>query len=275
MSFVWINGQLIDRADAKVSPFDHGFLYGDGVWEPFRVFNGRPFRLDRHLDHLDRSAERWGLDIPLAREELTAAIETTIRANNRREGYGRIIISRGPGTLGPDTRKIDSQLIIIAEEYYPFPLELYPHGLNTVTFRVPRHDVRLLGQPHLIEAKRSALEQGCLETILVNPAGNLTGTSEGMLFLIRDGAVVVAGDHIPDATGYEIAAVAGELGLIVVEHTIQLADLTTATGAFIAGTSCGVIAIVRVDEQVIGGGVESAITRRLRDHYLAVTRGNE
>jgi branched-chain amino acid aminotransferase len=230
------------------------------------------FRPAEHLNHLFRSAETQGIDITLSRDVVTAAIESTLRANNRTEGYIRVIVARGPGTLGPDPRKIDPQLIIIAEEYHPFPLELYPHGLHAVTFAIPDQKARLLGQPHLVRAKRHALENGCLEAILMNAGGCLTGTTEGMLFLVKDGAVVVAGQHLPEATGYAVAAMAGELGWTVIECAVKAGDLLAATEAFQSGTSCGVIGIVRVDGREIGDGVEGPITRQLRDHLVAVTR---
>src|SRR3954464_7534207 len=101
MSLLWINGQLVDKADARVSPFDHGFLYGDGVWEHLRVFGGQPFRPDEHVRQLFDAAAALAIDIPLSQAELIAAIAATIRANNRTEGYVRIIVTRGPGTIGP------------------------------------------------------------------------------------------------------------------------------------------------------------------------------
>src|SRR5947209_6435511 len=171
MSRLWINGSLVDKSDARVSPFDHGFLYGDGVWEPLRVFGGRLFRPDDHLRLLFHAAETLVIDIPLSRDELAAAIEATVRANNRTEGYVRVIVTRGPGTIGPDPRKLDPQVIIIAEEYRPFPPELYPHGLNAVTAPVrvdlsnPALRHRTLGRPHVVLAKRHALRNGCLEAV--------------------------------------------------------------------------------------------------------------
>jgi len=275
MSLVWINGRLIDKTDAAVSPFDHGFLYGDGVWEPLRVFNGNLFRPVEHLHNLFRFAAIQGIEVPLTREALTAAIESTIRANHRTEGYIRVIVSRGPGTLGPDPRKIDPQLIIIAEEYCPFPRELYPHGLHAVTFVAPFPDARLLGQPPLVRAKRHALENGCLEAILVNSGGHIIGATEGMLFLVQNGAILVARDRLPEATGESVAALAGELGLVVAEHSLQLDDLLGAREVFLAGTSCGVIGIVRVNEQIIGAGAEGHVTGQLRERFRAVTRGSE
>jgi branched-chain amino acid aminotransferase len=274
MSVLWINGQLVDRADAKVSPFDHGFLYGDGVWEPLRVFGGRLFQVGGHLQNLFQAARIQGIDISLSQEDLRVAIEATLRANDRSDGYVRVIVSRGPGTLGPDPRKIDPQIIILAEEYYPFPRELYPHGLHAVTFAAPHAIIRLLGQPHLVQAKRHAIERGCLEAILADSAGHLTGTTEGMLFLVKDGGVVIAGGHMPEATGYAVATMTAESGLVAAEHAVSQSDLASAEEAFLAGTSCGVIGIVKVDEHIIGSGTEGPITRQLRERFLAVTRGN-
>jgi branched-chain amino acid aminotransferase len=273
MSLVWINGRLVDKADAKVSPFDHGFLYGDGVWEPLRVFGGKLFRPSEHLAQLFAAATTVSIDIPLSREELQSAIEATLTANHRTDGYIRVIVTRGPGTLGPDPRKIDPQVIIIAEEYLPFPLELYDHGLHVVTSPAPRDPVRLLGRPHIVRAKQTALEKGCLEALLVSDRGHVTGSTEGMIFAVKDGALVVAGDHLADAAGNFVATLAAEAGAAVAEYTIGRAELDAAEEVFLAGTSCGVIGIVKIDGQMIGEGKEGPITRKLRERYRAVTRG--
>lgn len=283
MSLLWINGTLTDKADARVSPFDHGFLYGDGVWEHLRVFGGKPFRAAESLHFLFAAADTLGIAIPLGRDELIAAVEATARANNRTEGYVRVVVTRGQGTVGPDPRKIDPQVIVIAEEYYPFPVELLGHGLHAVTVPVPvRSDpplfrVRALGMPHVVQAKRAALRAGCLEAILLagSEPGHAVGTTEGMLFLVKDGALVVAGEHVPDATGYAVATLAGEGGLVVAEHTVTRADLLAAGEVFVAGTACGVIALVRIDGQDIGTGTEGPITRGLRERYQLLTRPGE
>src|SRR5687768_8478358 len=181
MSLLWINGALFDKADARVSPFDHGFLYGDGVWEHLRVFGGKLFRPDDHLRLLFSAAETLDIDIPLSQPELLTAIEATVTANARTEGYVRVIVTRGPGTVGPDPRKLDPQVIVIAEEYQPFPLELYGHGLHAVVYPTPidtenpANRVRALGRPYLPLAKRHALANGCLEAILTNRAGDAVG----------------------------------------------------------------------------------------------------
>src|SRR5438132_908010 len=114
MSLVWINGKLVDKADAKISVFDHGLLYGDGAWEHFRVFGGKLFRPGEGIFKLLRTAGHLAIDLPLSHADLLAAIDATVGANNRTEGYVRVIVTRGAGTLGPDPRKLDPQVIIIA-----------------------------------------------------------------------------------------------------------------------------------------------------------------
>jgi branched-chain amino acid aminotransferase len=221
---------------------------------------------------LTHSARDLGIHLPLSPDEIVAAIDRTVKANHRTDGYIRVIVTRGPGTLGPDPRKIDPQVIIIAEEYLPFPLELYDHGLNVVSVTAPRDEARLLGRPHLVRAKQAALAQGCLDALLVDDRDHVTGSTEGMVFAVKDGALVVAGDHLPEATGYFVATLAAEAGLVVAEYAITLADLASSEEAFIAGTSCGVIAIVRIGDHTIGSGKEGPITRKLRERYRAVTR---
>src|SRR5207302_2296782 len=134
-----------------------------------RVFRGQLFNPDDHLRHLYLDAETLGITIPLSQPELTAAVEATVRANDRTEGYVRVIVSRGPGTIGPDPRKIDPQVFVIAEEYQPFPVELYGHGLHVVSAPVPycglnpAEVVRALGRPLAVIAKTHAVASGCLE----------------------------------------------------------------------------------------------------------------
>jgi branched-chain amino acid aminotransferase len=278
MSQLWINGTLIDKNEARVSPFDHGFLYGDGVWEHLRAFNGKPFQPIEHLKCLQRSAEKLSIQIPYTQIELLSAIEDTLQANNRMEGYVRIVVTRGPGTIGPDPRKLDPQVIIIAEEYHPFPLELYEHGLNTVVCPTsidtanPIFQARLLGQAEITLAKQHALQHGCLEAVLTNKAGEIIGTTEGVLFVVRDGAVIFAGRQRADAMGNRVAALACELGLIVAECVLRLPELLVAEEVFQAGAACGVIGIVRVDGKSIGSGTEGPVTRTIREAYARLTK---
>ncbi len=279
MSRLWINGTLIAKNEARVSPFDHGFLYGEGVWESLRAFNGQLFHAEDHIKNLFSSAESLGIEVPHSLAELIVAIETTLKVNERVEGYIRVIVTRGAGTIGPDPRKITPQVIIIAEEYSPFPVELYDCGLHAVVFptaidsQTPLFQSRILGQPHIPVAKQYALQNGCLEALLMNQSGELIGTTEGFLFLVKDGAVVVAARQRPDATGYRIAGMAGDRGLVVAEYAIRLPDLFLAEEVFQAGAACGVIGIVQVDGKPIAAGTEGPVTRTIREDYRRLTRG--
>lgn len=278
MSGLWINGHLIDKADARVSPFDHGFLYGDGVWEHLRAFDGKLFRPQAHLDLLYQAADALGIAVPLSRDELHAAIDATLKANDRTDGYVRVIVTRGPGTIGPDPRKLDPQVIIIAEEYQPFPAELYGHGLHAVAYpqRIdvsdPVRQVRSLGQPHLALAKQYALRNGCLEAVLTNVSGAAVGTTEGVLFAWQSGSVYRLAGQKPDATGEAVAWVAQQ-DFFVLEHALRPSELLTADEVFLAGTACGVIGIVRLDGQNIGTGTEGPVTKQIRERYHALVRG--
>lgn len=279
MSRLWVNGRLIDKADARVSPFDHGFLYGDGVWEPLRVFRGEPFRPTDHVSHLFTAAAVMGIDIPLSRAELVAAIGAAVKANNRTEGYVRVIVTRGPGTIGPDPRKIDPQVFITAEEYYPFPPELYDHGLHAVTAPVPlapsnpAEFVRTLGRPHVVLAKVHALGQGCLEAILLDAGGFACATTEGNLFAVRDRMVLGLPSWPVDVTQAVVVELAREAGIPTGAGEVRGNDLPSLDELFLAGTSCGVIGIVRVDGKDTGSGTEGPVTRAIRERYRVLTRG--
>jgi branched-chain amino acid aminotransferase len=279
MSLLWLNGALTDKSEARVSPFDHGLLYGDGVWEHLRAFGGKLFRAEHHLRVLANAAAALGIDIPLSQDELLAAIDATLKANSRTEGYVRVIVTRGPGTVGPDPRKLDPQVIVIAEEYQPFPQELYAHGLHAVISPLkldpenPAHRFRTLNQIHVVRAKQHAIANGCLESLFQSRTGQLVGSTEGFLFIVKDGAVVAAGGQPEDATGFAVAAMAGEGGLAVAEYAVRPDDLFAAEEVFIAGTACGVVGIVRVDGRDIGGGAEGPVTRAVRERYHSLTRG--
>ena len=277
MSLVWVNGTLVDKLDARVSPFDHGFLYGDGVWEPLRVFNGRPFRAPEHLATLSKAANALGIEVPLSSDELLAAVEATVKANNRTEGYVRVTVTRGPGTIGPDPRKLEPQVFITAEEYQPFPQELYGHGLHVVVSpslldnENLAHQFRTLNQLHVVRAKQHALQHGCLEALLQNRNREVVGATEGVLFVVRGPNIDLPASYLWDDVGAVVARIAeGERGLA--ERELRLPDLLSADEVFLAGTACGVIGIVRIDGTDIGTGTEGPVTRTAREEYIRIAR---
>jgi branched-chain amino acid aminotransferase len=281
MSLVWVNGVLVDKADARVSLFDHGFLYGDGVWEPLRVFGGRLFRPDEHFGLLSEAADRIGLTLPYTAGELIAATQATAGANHRAEGYCRVIVTRGPGTIGPDPRKLAPQVFITAEEYQPFPSELYATGLHAESAPYPATEdplnrVRALGQPHVVRAKQHALSRGCLEGIIWDLGGEMLWATEGNVCVVRPGSRVVTvagpwGVGLPNGTMAATVTAAGYE--LQVEGHVGLGTLSEADEAFVAGAACGFIGITRLNGDPIGTGTEGPVTRKVREAYHALTRG--
>lgn len=278
MSLLWINGQLIDKSEACISPFDHGFLYGDGVWIGLRVFGGRLFQAEMQVQNLVNAATLLAIPIPVPASDLITAIDATVRANHRTDGYVRVIVTRGLGTIGPDPRKLDSQIIIIAEEYQPFPAPLAGHGLHVVTFPdpidtfLPVSRIATLGQLYLVNARRHALRNGCLDALLLNHDRELIGATEGTLFWSKGDTWIMA-NHLPDSTAEICRDLLKELGRTISDGPRDRTSLLGADEAFLAGTSCGVIAIIRVDNHDIGSGVEGALTREIRQRYHVRTRG--
>ncbi|MDY3554353.1 aminotransferase class IV [Gemmata sp. JC717] len=277
MSLVWVNGTLVDKLDARVSPFDHGFLYGDGVWEHLRVFGGALFRAPEHFATLAKAAGALAIDVPLSPAELLAAVEATVRANGRTEGYVRVLVTRGPGTIGPDPRKLEPQVLITAEEYQPFPQELYGHGLHAVVSPQrldadnPAHQFRTLNQLHVVRAKQHALRHGCLESLLQNRNCEIVGATEGVLFAVKGDLLTLASGAAWDDTGAAVIDSTADR-LALVEDPLRLEQLLAADEVFVAGTACGVIGVVRIDGTDIGRGIEGPVTRTVREAYARITQ---
>jgi len=278
MSLVWINGRYVDKSEAKISVFDHGFLFADGAWMHLRAFNGVLFRPEtpilRFLEGLKRE---HGIDVAMDAARLRSAIEETLRANGRTEGYIRVLATRGVGTLGPDPRKIDPQVHIVAEEYHPFPIELYDHGLDVATCPIPARSstpCRTLGDVHIARAKRDALAAGCLEAVIVDGTHAL-GCTEGGVFVVSNGTLRCPPAGCSPEEFELVAELAASAGLEIDSRfpALEVASLADAEEAFLIGTACGIIAIARLDGRPIGGGREGPLTRRIRDAYRKLTRG--
>ena len=192
---VWINGKLYDKADAKISVYDHGLLYGDGVFEGIRVYGGKVFRLQEHIDRLYDSARAIYLEIPLTPKQMAEAVESTVRANNKQEGYIRLIITRGAGSLGLDPRKTsDPQVIIIVDDIALYPPELYENGLEIVTASTIRNHpnalsprIKSLNYLNNIMAKVEAVRAGCLEALMLNHKGEVAECTGDNVFLVKHG----------------------------------------------------------------------------------------
>ena len=280
---IHIDGQLLDEADARISVFDHGLLYGDGVFEGIRFYNRRVFRLEEHIRRLYDSARSILLNIPIPPEELTAALLETCRANNLADGYIRLVITRGTGSLGLSPYKCPKpSVIIIACGLQIYPEEAYRSGLvlATCATRRPTHDtlspqVKSLNYLNNVMAKVEAIQAGAEEGLLLNERGLVAECTADNIFVVRDGKVrtpsFAAGalDGITRKAVFEIAA---SLGIPMHEAEISRHDIYTADECFLTGTAAEVIAATKLDQRLIGDGKPGAVTNRVIAAFHELTR---
>ncbi|HUU31658.1 MAG TPA: branched-chain-amino-acid transaminase [Phycisphaerae bacterium] len=280
---VWLDGKLVDPADAKVSVFDHGLLYGDGVFEGIRAYGGRLFRLEAHIRRLFDSARGIRLTVPLAPDVLADAIVETLRANGLQDAYLRIVVTRGIGTLGLDPNKCPNpSLFIIADKIDLYPKELYENGLEVITAATMRNhpnalDPRLKSLNYLnnILAKIEAIDAGTLEAVMLNHLGYVAECTGDNLFIVRDGRLLtppVAAGILEGITRDEILDVARGLQIDVREENLTPQDLYTADECFLTGTAAEVIPVVRIDKRSVGDGRPGPITKRLAEEFHRRTR---
>lgn len=268
-SQVYLNGTFAPKLDAKISVYDHGLLYGDGVWEGMRLRSGEIPRLDEHLKYLFAAAEAVSLPLHFSLTELAETVRSAIARNSRRYGYVRVIVTRGPGTIGLDPRKCDPQVIVLVDDVVPFPSELYEHGLHVISAKRisldpgnPLHRVRSLSHGHMVLAKSEALRAGCLDGVLLTRDGRVAGTTEGHLFAVKNGSIL--SPPIEESVPEDVAADVVRERFAVRRSSLTLADLLEADELFLAGSTGGVIGIVRLDDRTIGSGAEGSVTRSIR-----------
>jgi len=275
---IYLDGRLVERDEAKVSVFDHGFLYGDGVFEGIRVYGGNIFRLDEHLDRLYESARSIALEIPLNRAEMTQATLATVAASGKRDVYVRLVVSRGPGDLGIDPGKCPRpSVVIIADDIALYPAEMYAKGIALVTAahrRIPPDSleprVKSLNYLNNILAKIEARNAGCLEAVMLNHQGRVAECTADNLFVVKRGVVrtpsLVEG-ALGGITRGAVLELAREKGLVSEETQITLHDLYSADECFLTGTGAEIMPVVTVDGRSIGEGEPGAITLRLLEAF--------
>lgn len=270
----YVNGRFVPKEEASVSVFDHGFLYGDGVFEGIRAYNGRVFRLDEHLDRLYESAQAIMLEIPLGKAELREAILETLRRNGLRDAYIRPVVSRGKGDLGLDPRKCAAPtVIIIADAIQLYPPEAYARGLRTITatVRKTRPDmlnprVKSLNYLNNILARLEANRAGADEAIMLSADGYVCECSADNIFIVRDGAVWTPPPFLGILQGVTRDAVLGlarDLAFPTAERVFTLHDIYTAEECFLTGTGAEVGPVVEVDGRRIADGRPGPVTVRL------------
>ena len=281
---VYISGTLFEKADAKISVFDHGLLYGDGVFEGLRSYAGRVFRLDAHVERLYDSARAIGLTIPMERAAMAAAVRDTLEANSLRDAYIRLIVTRGSGSLGLDPRKTtDPQVIIITDQIQLYPPELYEHGLKIVTAATIRNHpaalnprIKSLNYLNNILAKMEGINAGCLEALMLNAKGEVAECTGDNIFVVRKGVVLtppIDAGILEGITRDAVIELARGAGIEVVERPMDRLDVYNADECFLTGTAAEVIPVVEVDGRPIGEGRPGPVTRDLLGRFRAHVRG--
>jgi branched-chain amino acid aminotransferase len=280
---VWLNGKLVDREDAKISVFDHGLLYGDGVFEGIRSYSGRVFRLKEHIRRLFDSANGIRLAIPLAADELAKAVADTLQANGLKDAYIRVVVTRGVGTLGLDPNRCQSPAVfIITDRIELYPPELYENGLEIITAATMRNHpnavnprLKSLNYLNNILAKIEAIDAGTLEAVMLNHQGFVAECTGDNLFIVRDGVLFtppIAAGILEGITRDEILAIAEDFGIKVREENLTRHDLYVADECFLTGTAAEVVPVVRIDKRTIGDGHPGPVTKRLAEEFHRRTR---
>lgn len=275
---VWIDGNLVDKADAKISVYDHGLLYGDGVFEGIRIYNGRIFECDAHIKRLYDSAKSIRLSIPIERDALVSAIYETAKANNFQDCYVRAVVTRGVGDLGLDPRKCkQSSVFIITDLISVYPKEMYEQGISVITSSYIRNHpnscpprVKSLNYLNNILAKIEANDAGVPEAIMLNHDGNIAECTADNVFIVRDGQVqtpTTADGILEGVTRKVILQLCKQHNIPCIEKVLQKHDLFIADEIFLTGTGAEVIAVTKVDSRVIGTGEAGPITKRLLELF--------
>lgn len=280
---IYIDGQFFSEAEAKISVFDHGLLYGDGIFEGIRFYNGRVFKLEEHLERLWDSARSICLDIPMSRSEMTEALLETIRQNDLRDGYIRLIVTRGVGNLGLNPAQCKrASVIIIAATVALYPEKAYRNGLTVVTCATRRTNpaalnpaVKSLNYLNNVMARIEANLAGADEALMLNDEGNVAECTADNVFIIKHGEIftppIYAG-ALRGITRSVVFAIAAELGLRLSETAITRHDVFIADECFLTGTAAEIIPVVKADGRVIGTGKPGPISARMIARFRELTR---
>ena len=280
---VYVNGKLYDKEDARISVYDHGLLYGDGVFEGIRSYAGKVFRLDEHLDRLWDSAKAIWLEIPVSKRQMAEAIEHTLAANGIADGYVRVVVTRGCGTLGLEPEKCSNpQVIIIADRISLYPDELYEKGLEIITVSTVRNhpaavDPRIKSLNYLnnILAKIEGMQAGCIEALMLNHKGEVAECTADNIFLARRGRLLTPPTEagaLEGITRAEVIRLGRDAGIEVREVPMTKHDVYIADECFLTGTAAEVVPVVKVDSRTIGDGTPGPITRDLMKRFHELTR---
>lgn len=275
---IWIDGRLIDKSNASASVYDHGFLYGDGVFEGIRVYSGRIFKCKEHLTRLFDSARAIRMVIPYSAQQLEEAMLQTVKANGFTDCYIRLVVSRGAGNLGLNPHKCARPCtIIIADTIELYPKEMYVKGMAIITASVIRNHpnalsprIKSLNYLNNILAKIEAEDAGVPEALMLNHEGNVAECTGDNIFMVRGGHVytpTTADGILEGITRDVIIDLCTREGVPCEEKTLQRHDLYVADECFLTGTAAEVVPVTKIDGRPIGDGQPGAITKQLKDAF--------
>jgi branched-chain amino acid aminotransferase len=282
---VYIDGRFYDERDAKISVFDHGLLYGDGIFEGIRAYNGRVFRLKEHIDRLFYSAKAILLKIPLSRAAITETVVESCRQNKIRDGYIRLVVTRGVGTLGLNPYRCKkSSVIVIADKIQLYPPALYERGMEIVTVPTVRNlhsavnpAIKSLNYLNNILAKIEAINAGCEEAVMLNAEGFVSECTGDNIFVIKNGKLQtppLSAGALYGITRHVVIELAEKAGIPVSEPNLTRYDLFNADECFVTGTGAEIMPVVKVDGRVIGSGKPGSLTKKLVADYHALTKAS-
>ena len=279
---VFVDGKFVDEKKAVVSVFDHGLLYGDGVFEGIRAYNGRVFKLSEHVDRLFYSAKAILLKIPMSHRAICEAVRAACKRNKIRDGYIRLVVTRGAGTLGLDPNRCSNpQVIIIADKIQLYPETFYKKGLEIVTVPTTRNHtnavnpaIKSLNYLNNILAKIEAINAGCVEAIMLNSQGFVAECTGDNVFMLKGGELLtppLAAGALYGITRSVAIELAESLGIKAKEPNLTRYDLYNADEVFITGTAAEVVPVVKIDGRQIGSGKPGKLTKNLIKAYQDLT----
>ncbi|MBU2044276.1 MAG: branched-chain-amino-acid transaminase [Candidatus Omnitrophica bacterium] len=281
---VYLNGTLVDKKDAKISVFDHGYLYGDGVFEGIRSYGCLVFKLKEHIDRLFESAHSIMMGMPLTRKEMTDAVIKTLKANNLQDGYIRIVVSRGPGDLGLDPRKCKDKatVVIIVDTIALYPKKLYEKGMEIITVPTVRNipealnpQIKSLNYLNNILAKIEAVNAGYAEALMLDHLGYVAECTGDNIFLVKNDELYTPPQCMGTLRGITREAVlniATKLKIPAHEHVITRHELYIGDECFLTGTAAEIVPVVKVDGRLIGEGKPGKLTRKIMAEFGKLTK---